>query len=161
MHALYSRLIAGDSELRCKKCWGKGTVKCEKCEGHGKLKHFKLLHITWKVHSDDFLSNTFKLPKELIQEKDGLELFSEQKQQIHPIDIEFGRTINEASSVLISKHNSSFRDEQILVQRHTLRAIPFTKAVYSWKNKEGEFYVYGLKKEVYFEDYPQQRCCIC
>ncbi|GIX66551.1 protein SSUH2 [Caerostris extrusa] len=80
-----------------------------------------------KVHSDDFISNSFKLPKELIQEKDGLELFSEQKQQ-----------------------------------RHILRAIPFTKATYSRKNKEGEFYVYGLQKEVYFEGYPQQcSCCIC
>ncbi|KAF8764538.1 hypothetical protein HNY73_022603 [Argiope bruennichi] len=44
--------------------------------------------------------------------------------------------------------------------RHNLRAVPYTKATYTWKNKKGEFYVYGLEKKVYFEDYPQT-CCLC
>ncbi|CAL1266081.1 unnamed protein product, partial [Larinioides sclopetarius] len=113
-----------------------------------------------KSHVDDFISNNQNLPKELILTVDGREIFSEQSNPVQPLNLPYDRSVNEASSYFISKHSISFTDEQIIAQRHSLRAVPYTKATYIWRNKKGEFYVYGLQKKVYFEDYPQT-CCMC
>ncbi|XP_055937991.1 protein SSUH2 homolog [Argiope bruennichi] len=149
----------GTGTKTCCTCHGRGEVRCKACK-QGKMKNHQELIITWKPHVDDFISNTQNLPKELILGVEGRELFSERANPVQPINLPYDRCVNEASSYFVSKHGTSFTEEQIIAQRHNLRAVPYTKATYTWKNKKGEFYVYGLEKKVYFEDYPQT-CCLC
>ncbi|KAF8764537.1 Protein SSUH2 like protein [Argiope bruennichi] len=146
----------------CEKCRGKGLVECGACDGHGELVHFQVLVATWKTCTEDFISNTSNLPKGLILEAEGEQIYKEEGKMVHPIDLDLDKEVNEASTTLITKHYASSVDEEIIAQRHFLRTVPLTKATYTWRNKEGEFYVYGLERKVYFEDYPQT-CgnCIC
>ncbi|GBM07707.1 hypothetical protein AVEN_137591-1 [Araneus ventricosus] len=149
----------GSGSERCWRCSGDGKVECSTCNGNGKVKWYRLLIVTWKNHVDHFVSNKENLPKDLIPEASGREIFNQQGDQVDAMSTAPDRIVNQASAVLIGKHNSSFGNEMIIAQRHCLRAVPFTKATYIWRDKKGEFYVYGFDRKVYFEDYPQQCCC--
>ncbi|CAL1266075.1 unnamed protein product [Larinioides sclopetarius] len=155
----------GEKKIDCTPCWargkctGRGTIDCSFCDGYGKVKYYMLLVVTWKNHVDDIVSNRYNLPEELILEASGQEIFTKQADQVEPLNTAHV-TLNEASAVLIEKHHLSIRNEAIRDQRHSLRAVPVTRATYVWRNKKGEFYVYGFERNVYFEDYPQQ-CCWC
>ncbi|KAF8764534.1 Protein SSUH2 like protein [Argiope bruennichi] len=134
----------GSGSQSCWTCSGTGKVDCSTCDGYGKVKWFRLLIVTWTNHVDNFVSNKDTLSRNLIIEASGRELFNEQGDQVEPMTTAPDRIVNEASAVLIQKHNSSFLDELIIAQRHSLRAVPFTKATYVWRDKKGEFYVYGF-----------------
>ncbi|XP_055935788.1 protein SSUH2 homolog isoform X2 [Argiope bruennichi] len=148
---------SGKGEHHCLSCLGNGKEeggnKCAACKGSGK---------EMKTCTEDFISNTSNLPKGLILEAEGEQIYKEEGKMVHPIDLDLDKEVNEASTTLITKHYASSVDEEIIAQRHFLRTVPLTKATYTWRNKEGEFYVYGLERKVYFEDYPQT-CgnCIC
>ncbi|CAL1266080.1 unnamed protein product [Larinioides sclopetarius] len=152
----------GSGKEMCEKCQGKGLVECGACDGHGELVHFQVVIATWRTHSEDFITNTFNLPNGLILESEGEEINREEGEVVQPIKLDLDQEVNEGSAALISKHNILYEDEVITAQRHFLRAVPLTKATYTWRNKEGEFYVYGLERKVYFAEYPQT-CgnCIC
>ncbi|KAH3785511.1 hypothetical protein DPMN_163602 [Dreissena polymorpha] len=46
-------------------------------------------------------------------------------------------------------------------QRHQVKIIPVTQALYKWKGAYSDFFVYGFEKKVYAPNYPQQCCCGC
>ena len=46
-------------------------------------------------------------------------------------------------------------------QRHRVRIIPVTQALYRWKDTDSDFFVYGFEKKVHAPSYPQQCCCGC
>ncbi|XP_071035358.1 protein SSUH2 homolog [Parasteatoda tepidariorum] len=148
-----------ENERWCSNCIGTGQVKCHTCKGKGKLKHFLMLIVTWKNHASDFISDTSKLPKELILEVSGRELFKEQQTKVYPVNHCPDPAVNQASQTLLMQHQCSFPNELIRMQKQTLRAVPLTIANYSWKDREGEFYVFGFQNKVYFEKYPQKCCC--
>ncbi|GIY61465.1 uncharacterized protein CDAR_197461 [Caerostris darwini] len=149
----------GSGSRYCWVCSGSGKVKCGTCDGHGDLKHYRLLIVTWKNHINDYVSNSDNLPGDLVTQVEGKDLFCEQGIQVIPMTMALDNEINIASSSLIREHSVSFPSEQILAQRHKLRAVPITRAKYIWRSKTGEFYVYGYENKVYFERYPQQCCC--
>ncbi|GBM60969.1 Protein SSUH2 [Araneus ventricosus] len=147
----------GSGKRSCMECLFKGgMLECKTCKGNGKMMYEKQLIISRKVHADDFISYSSNLPANLIQDADGQELLSESGNRVEPISSALNRAINEVSSALIVKHNQTLTDEKIIAQRHSLRAVPYTKVSYTWRNKKGEFYIYGLQKKVYFQEYPEQ-----
>ncbi|GBM60971.1 Protein SSUH2 [Araneus ventricosus] len=149
----------GTGRRRCWNCSGTGQVKCGTCDGRGNCRHYRLLIVTWQNHVESYITHTFKLPKHLILEASGREIFKEESPVVFPINHARDDSVNEASKVMIQKHSTAFPNELIRKQRHNLRAVPLVRATYSWKNKQGEFYVYGFQKKVHFEDYPQKCCC--
>ncbi|XP_055945663.1 protein SSUH2 homolog isoform X2 [Argiope bruennichi] len=152
----------GTGKRWCLKCGlGRGTFECKTCKGNGKMKYEKQLIISRKIHAEDFVSNSSNLPSDLIPDAIGQELFSESASRVDPVHLSLNSEVNEASTALIAKHRQSFTDERIIAQRHSLRAIPYTKISYTWNNKNGEFYIYGLQKTVYFKDYPERCFCAC
>ncbi|GFX87803.1 DDE_3 domain-containing protein [Trichonephila clavipes] len=81
---------------------------------------------------------------------------------VYPINHATDETVNTASLAMVERHAHAFPSEFIRQQRHILRAVPLGRVQYAWKQKQGEFYVYGFQKKVYFEDYPQKCiCCTC
>ncbi|XP_055940378.1 protein SSUH2 homolog [Argiope bruennichi] len=150
----------GKGKISCWLCSKTGSVSCKTCSGTGKLKHQKQLDVTWRIHPEDFFTNTYALPKLYLLEAEGKEILRQEGQTVQPINFEQNAVLNEGSVALIAKHNSSFSDEKILAQRHYLRKIPLTKVMYAWSAKRGEFYIYGFQNKVYFEHYPQQCCCV-
>ncbi|XP_015929298.1 protein SSUH2 homolog [Parasteatoda tepidariorum] len=151
----------GTGKRKCLICYGSGLVECRTCDGYGRLKHYKQLIVTRVTHSDEFLSNTMNLPKECIRSLAGRIIFTQQDTEVPVLINAPDRLICAASYNLVQKHKSAFPEELIIMQRHTLRAIPITRVVYSWGGSEGEFYIYGFKNRVYFESYPQKCCCVC
>lgn len=149
----------GTGRQRCWNCSGSGQVKCGTCDGIGRLRHFTILIITWSNHVESYITDTSKLPKTLILEATGKEIFKEENERVYPINHATDETVNAASRAMVEKHAHAFPSEFIRQQRHILRAVPLVRAKYIWKQKQGEFYVYGFQKKVYFEDYPQKYCC--
>lgn len=144
---------------RCFRCHGSGRVKCRKCDGKGKLKGYLELSVTWKNHFDDYVSETPLVPKRKIRKVSGQIAFQEKKPKVWPMVHCADQHVNEASSNLIARHSTEFPNERILEQRHSLQIVPVGHCRYSWKNKTGDFCVYGFQKKVYFPGYPQKCCC--
>ncbi|XP_054711191.1 protein SSUH2 homolog [Uloborus diversus] len=149
----------GTGRKRCWTCNGTGQETCDTCDRRGKLKHYRVLIVTWKNHIDHFVTETSSLPKELILEAGGRQLCRDENTRVFPIVDAQDMSVNMASSNLLAKHGRAFPNEMIRKQRHQLRAVPLTRIRYRWKNKDGEFYVYGFQNKVYFESYPQKCCC--
>lgn len=150
----------GNGRTRCSKCNGTGQIKCKTCDCKGSLKCYVKLTATWKNHKDDFIVEHSNMPDELIRDVTGDIAFEEQYPRVWPVN-HFQPNINEASNQLIQKHSQAFQLERILQQRHRVRIIPVAEVKYSWKDKNGEFYVYGFENKVYFPDYPQSCCWGC
>ncbi|GFT67621.1 protein SSUH2 [Nephila pilipes] len=155
-----------EDDCRCMRCNGTGQVACYDCEGRkivmcvmckrsGKLKYFDQLTVTWKCVKCSEISNTSELPLELLRRVNGREIFKDQGITVQPLNFPNNRYLNELSARLIGSQNSQ-RDVRIVAQRHSVIAIPYTRATYIWKRKKGQFYIYGFQREVYFKEYPQQ-----
>lgn len=39
--------------------------------------------------------------------------------------------------------------------------VPVTEVLYTWKGRQGKFYVYGYEHKVYAPKYPQKCCWGC
>ncbi|XP_067120458.1 protein SSUH2 homolog [Centruroides vittatus] len=150
----------GSGRHRCNKCNGTGLVKCRTCSGKGSLKCYVKLTATWKNHVDDFIVEQTSLPDQLIRDVTGHVAFEEQQLRVWPIN-HFQPSINDASNQLVQKHNQAFQMERILQQRHKVRIVPVAEVKYNWKDRSGQFFVYGFENKVYFPDYPQSCCWGC
>ncbi|GIX93183.1 protein SSUH2, partial [Caerostris extrusa] len=127
----------GTGRRRCWNCSGTGQVKCGTCDGRGNLRHFRLLIVTWKNHVESYITPTSKLPKQLILEVTGKELFKEQNLRVYPINHATDISVNGASKHLVEKHATAFPQEFIRQQRHTLQAVPLVKAKVCLEKKTG------------------------
>ncbi|KAG8181721.1 hypothetical protein JTE90_028260 [Oedothorax gibbosus] len=144
---------------RCSSCSGTGQVKCKTCEGKGNLKGFVELTVTWINHADDFISETSRMPKELVLQVTGQVAYEEENPRVYAIAHATEQSIRNASSDLVNKHGSAFMNERILKQRQCLRVIPIGQVKYEWKGKTDELFVYGYEHKVYYKEYPQKCCC--
>ncbi|XP_054710383.1 protein SSUH2 homolog [Uloborus diversus] len=149
----------GTGYKKCFTCDGSGQVKCQTCNGKGNLKGYVELIVTWTNHIDDYISETSSMPKELVREVTGKIAYEEENPRVWPLMNAPDQAVVNASSEYINKHNSAFPNERILKQRQVIRLIPIGQVRYVWKEKGGEFYVYGYEKKVHFADYPQKCCC--
>ncbi|GFY56445.1 protein SSUH2 [Trichonephila inaurata madagascariensis] len=145
----------------CSDCEGRKKLACSLCRGSGKLKHFDQLVVAWKYQKCSEISNVSELPTEIVCKASGKEIYKDQGVTVQPLNFPNNRYLNEISARLIASQNSQ-RDVRIAAQRHSVIAIPYTRATYIWKKKKGKFYVYGFQKNIYFKEYPQQYFgCVC
>ncbi|GFY56450.1 uncharacterized protein TNIN_174751 [Trichonephila inaurata madagascariensis] len=148
----------GTGKVLCCRCHGTKIVKCGTCDAYGKLRFYTKLTVKWKRHKLDHISNASKLPTDLIRKVSGKELFKEQGETVQALNFPINSALNEASTRLITSLSTPV-NARVLMQRHSVVAIPYTRATYIWRRKKGQFYVYGYQQEVYFQEYPQQCCC--
>lgn len=151
----------GDGRRRCMTCHGFGMVTCACCQGHCNLKCYIKLTIMWTNHLQDHIVERTALPDHLVRSVSGQVAFEEQQRRVWPINHFPDAEINTASQRLVNQHASAFPSEKLLMQRHRVRIIPVTQALYKWKNQDLDFFVYGFEKRVYAPTYPQQCCCGC
>ncbi|GFT67625.1 uncharacterized protein NPIL_137531 [Nephila pilipes] len=145
----------------CSMCGGTKKIKCETCNGYGKLRFYTKLTVKWKSHKRDHILNASRLPTDLLRQVSGKEIFKERDETVQPLNFPNNTALNEVSARLITTFSLP-TDSRIVTQRHSVIAIPYTRATYIWRRKKGEFYVYGFQKQIYFKEYPQQCCCcIC
>lgn len=145
----------------CHTCHRNGRVQCCDCTGSGKLKWYLELTIIYKQHENDFVKQTTcsTVPDELIRKCQSQNIFSEQNTRIYPLNHHPDFDINNASNRLLSDHSARFINSRILAQKHDLFVIPITQCYYTWKEKQHNFQIYGLKHSVYSPDYPKKCCC--
>lgn len=151
----------GDGRRRCTTCHGFGMITCNCCQGHCQLKCYIKLTILWTNHVQDHIVERTALPDHLIRNVQGHIAFQEQQHRVWPINHFSDAEINNASQRIVNQHAGAFPTEKILMQRHSVRIIPVTQALYRWKGQESDFFVYGFEKKVYAPNYPQQCCCGC
>ncbi|GFX87805.1 hypothetical protein TNCV_2190811 [Trichonephila clavipes] len=131
--------------VRCSDCEGRKKLACSLCKGSGKLKHFDQLVVTWKYQKCSEISNVSELATELVSRASGKKIYKDEGVTVQPLNFPNNRYLNEISARLIASQNSQ-RDVRIAAQRHSVIAIPYTRATYIWKKKKGNFYVYGFQK---------------
>ncbi|XP_052285249.1 protein SSUH2 homolog [Dreissena polymorpha] len=151
----------GHGRRSCDTCHGYGMVTCSGCQGHCNLKCYIRLTIIWTNHIEDHIVERTMLPDHLIRTVSGQVAFSETQPRVWPVNHFPDGEINNASNRLVAQHASAFPSERILMQRHQVRIIPVTQALYKWKGADSDFFVYGFEKKVYAPNYPQQCCCGC
>ncbi|WAR26710.1 SSUH2-like protein [Mya arenaria] len=166
---------------RCHWCHG---------DGNQRYPHQRMLHVSWLRHGHVFvLSGTLQpkmlhqtnhhvvsirtnhltdhivertaLPDHLIRNVAGKVAFTETQQRVWPINHFPDAEINNASNRLVNQHATAFPSERLLIQRHQVRIVPVTQAMYKWKDTNSDYFVYGFEKKVYAPNYPQQCCCGC
>lgn len=148
-------------EVLCSHCNGTKRRKCTICSGYGRLRYCTKMTVKWKCNKRDHISNASKMPTDLLRHVSGKEIFRERGETVEPVNFPNNIALSGASARLISSLSSPV-NARILIQRHSVIAIPYTRATYIWRRKKGQFYVYGFQQEVYFKEYPQQCCCcIC
>lgn len=144
----------------CHVCHRLGKIQCNICKSSGKLKWFLQLTIKFENQKNDFLKqNASNLPDELMRKCQAQNVFSEQNIRVSPLNHHPDAQINAASSRLLSDHASRFVNSRILAQRHDLNVIPITQCMYTWKETQHDFQIYGLDQIVYAPNYPKKCCC--
>lgn len=103
---------------RCWICIGRGIVTCDVCQGTGRLKYYTELTITWKTHSDDHIVDTTTLPKHMVSNAKGQEVFREKRSVVSPVTSYPNRSVRIASRRLVDFHSSAHASsyERILMQ---------------------------------------------
>ncbi|XP_067937296.1 protein SSUH2 homolog [Watersipora subatra] len=151
----------GRGETRCSSCNGSGQQQCYHCNGYGKVEVFRKLNIVYKNHVADYVLEGANLPSILVRRVQGVEIFSQTDRKVWPITKFPVHEINQHSVDLVNLARKGHPKERQLQQRQTLTAVPVTRIDYAFKKFKSSFWVYGLQREVYAPDYPQQKCCGC
>ncbi|KAL5014371.1 hypothetical protein ScPMuIL_008641 [Solemya velum] len=151
----------GEGRRHCHTCHGDGMVTCHTCKGCSQLKCYIKLTVLWNNHVIDHIVERTALPDHLIRSVTGQIAFEESQLRVWPINHFPDAEINNASQRLVNQHSTAFPSERILMQRHNVRIIPVTQAIYTWKEKQSNFFVYGFENQVHAPDYPQTCCCGC
>lgn len=151
----------GSGRRICNTCHGHGRVMCWTCQGQGHLKMYIQLTVKWECHIDNHVTERTDLPDHLIVGSQGTEIFTQEFPRVYPITTFHDPDVNRGSQALVDAHSRNWPTKRILMQRHTLRAVPVSEVKYEWKDKNTRFWVYGLDHRVHAPDYPQQCCCGC
>jgi len=151
----------GSGRRTCNTCHGRGLVICWSCQGHCQLKTYIQLTVKWETHADNHVTERTDLPNELIIGSQGTNIFSQELPRVFPITMFPDQDVNSGSQTLVEAHSRNWPNKRILMQRHTLRAVPVSEVQYKWKDTKTRYWVYGLEHKVHAPDYPQQCCCGC
>lgn len=63
------------------------------------------------------------------------------------------------SKQLLEKHRHAYRSEKLLKQRHKVTKIECHVVSYEWKQRRGQFVIYGEERKVYIGKYPFKSLC--
>lgn len=150
----------GSGRRTCQRCHGSGRVVCPTCDGTTKVKWFIQLTITWKNNMGHHIVEKTDLPDELIKDVSGTLGFQDTQPRILPIALFPEPEINQASHRLVNEH-ANIPNSRILMQRHVIRMVPVTQCYYKSKDKNLDYFVYGLDCKVHAPNYPDQCCWGC
>lgn len=151
----------GDGRRACDWCHGHGQIACRTCNAKGQLKCYIKLTVKWLNHFEDHIVERTALPDELIRGVTGQTAFEEELPMIWPINHFPDQTINIASKQLVDRHRQTYANERMLLQRHRVRIVPVTEAIFQFREKQGSYFVYGFENKVHAPAYPQKCCCGC
>eukprot|EP00042_Codosiga_hollandica_P038098 m.306473 g.306473 ORF g.306473 m.306473 type:complete len:193 (-) comp55306_c1_seq6:13-591(-) len=112
-------------------------------------------------HVSDHVLERTDLPDHLITGAAGQVVFQDENYLVAPFGHFPEQDINLASQRLIPQHMQQWPLERILRQRHVVRSVPVSEADFSFKDKRGRFWVYGLDRQVWAPEYPHKCCCGC
>ena len=95
-------------------------------------------------------------PNKLIRKSSPEVVFTEENQLIEPLQDFPYILVNEASKGLVDEHRTKHftYSERILMQKHSVRALPIAMIDWEYHKKTGKFYIYGNEQKVYFPKYP-------
>ena len=120
---------------------------------------FIQLKVKWNTISNECFINEIPsevFPNKLIRKSSAEVVFRDEKQLIEPLQDFPYILVNEASKGFVDEHRTKhFTDcERILMQKHSVRALPIAMIDWEYHKKTGKFYIYGNEHKVYFPKYP-------
>lgn len=148
-------------QMKCDGCDGQTNITCHSCKSNQRLLWYIQLSVIWKNHVSDHVILHTELPNELIKGVSGATVFQEEQPLVTPLVNFPDREVNNVSEAMVNEHNTAFGNERFHMQRHNLRMVPVTQAMYTWKGKPWDFFVYGVEKNVHAPRYPQTCCWGC
>uniref|UniRef100_A0A3B1JTK0 Ssu-2 homolog n=1 Tax=Astyanax mexicanus TaxID=7994 RepID=A0A3B1JTK0_ASTMX len=141
----------GGGRRACMRCHGTGLIMCRKCNGNKKLLHFIQLTVTWFVPD-----RQTGFPIKKFEKVSGELFFIDENLLVYPVEGFPDQEICCASKDAIREHWYKYSaSSRILQQRQTIELVPLTRAVYSYKEKDYEYFVYGTENKVYTAKYPK------
>lgn len=87
----------------------------------------------------------------------GILMVNKIQSNTHPVDFNEGNVMN-ASKVILDRLKEN-NTEHILKVKHLVNMVPIAVVIYDYKEKEGNFFIYGIDKQIDFDDYPTKCCC--
>ncbi|XP_069824812.1 protein SSUH2 homolog isoform X2 [Dendropsophus ebraccatus] len=144
----------------CFTCVGRGKIMCVNCSGQGRLLTFLQMKVKWENHSSEFVANdNSEFPSEKFEKVSGNTIFIDEDTTVQPVTTFSDPSIIEASQNILEDHAMLSNDYKILRQRQNIELLPLSKVYYTWKGKQGVYYVYGMENKTYCDNYPRKCCC--
>jgi hypothetical protein len=155
-------LCKGSGTESCSTCKAKGQIICETCSGAGRLKKFKQLTVTWKVHTVDRIVELTGLDHNCVRQAQARTLIQEESLQAVPIRDFPIPSMRLASEELVHSHSASFSGSKTLMQRQTVYLVPVHEVTARWKETLFCYWVYGFDNSAHCTEYPGNKCdCDC
>lgn len=174
----------GSGQKRCWVCAGKSYNNCPGCAGLGSLRCFLKLTVSWLSHCDDVIINNSDqiIPKERLRVCSGLLLVDQVEDRLKPLNLVSETSSQQqqqpqqqrrpdssqraeaeqlqlASKQMLDKHRNAYKNEKFLKQRHKVTQIECHIVSYEWKQRHGQFVIYGEERKVYIGKYPFKSFC--
>ncbi|KAI5065760.1 hypothetical protein GOP47_0018384 [Adiantum capillus-veneris] len=130
-------------------------MRCRQCYGQGALLHKKVLSVNWRtilVKRVCATKSAKSVPDEVFHKARGVRLYKSQSYQCEPACLSDG--LSKFSESVISERAFIPESARVICERHEISLIPVTRVVMANKKKSFKFYILGLSKEIYAEEYP-------
>ncbi|PAV63848.1 hypothetical protein WR25_03256 [Diploscapter pachys] len=149
----------GRGVKECYHCKGNGKKPCSSCCGSGKVRNYTRIKVYFKTEKSEFYTES-EIPRKLLANVEGKEIFSEEKQYVLPLTKYPEKEICEQSKLFCAQHLQKCLGVcRVIMQRHSLVAIPVCKVHYALGKSKGIFFVYGTERQCYVPKYPA-KCTI-
>ncbi|XP_065320199.1 protein SSUH2 homolog isoform X2 [Gordionus sp. m RMFG-2023] len=141
---------SGRGRKRCQTCVADGKLICDACKSMKGVKNYIKLTIKYTNHESEFIYGAEQFPNSNIPALEGVTIFEQCFSRVSPIEDFAEEEINENSHRIYNEHMQLSKYERILLQRHSIKAIPYTNVKYRDKSKENRYIcIYGFNKEIY------------
>ncbi|KAK2149871.1 hypothetical protein LSH36_433g02098, partial [Paralvinella palmiformis] len=124
-------------------------------------KCFIKLIVIYSNNEVEHLIQNSDLPENLPNEVSGELVFEQTQPRVWPISSYPDRELCRASQKLVNQQQNAYIDSRIIMQRQRLRAVPLSECLFTYRNKDGRFWICGKERLVYAPGYPQKWCWGC
>eukprot|EP00850_Spirogloea_muscicola_P002995 SM000011S19173 [mRNA] locus=s11:1222296:1225546:- [translate_table: standard] len=148
---------SGSGMVLCAKCKSRKKVRCPPCRGLGSVITRRVLIVSWTNLSRTRVSNPakgVKVPEWVVKHARGTELFKMQALPCAPALFPGSSRLSSLSAKVLAERPAIPKGARLLCERHILRAVPITRAVMQSNHTSFSFYLLGLDRRIYAEDYP-------
>ena len=102
--------------------------------------------------------NAKSVPDEVFQRAKGVQLHESQSYQCEPACFETSNSLTRFSEHIIAERGSLPWMARMICERHQLGLVPVMRVVMARKKKTFKFYIIGMSREIYVENYPTKSC---